>query len=122
MKTMKDTQHENPLNHDGCPKRVRLFVKEPPSSGSERRLVRVPWSADEDEAIRITYAYANGAFPSYRSQAAGLNRKFHDGKPVRSAASVRNREGKILSGSANAGGMARELAAQDSESTTEIDG
>ena len=38
-----------------------------------QRLVRVPWSADEDEDIRLTYAYANGAFPSYRSQASDLS-------------------------------------------------
>lgn len=37
---MKATQHENHLNRAGRPKRVRLFAKEPPSSGSERRLVR----------------------------------------------------------------------------------
>jgi len=37
MKPMKATQHETPLNHAGCPKRVRLFAKEPPLSGSERR-------------------------------------------------------------------------------------
>lgn len=65
------------------------------------RLVRVPWSADEDESIKLDYAYANGAFNSYRVQAAELNRKFHGGKSVRSAAAVRNREGKLLSGSAN---------------------
>ena len=65
------------------------------------RLVRVPWSADEDESIELDYAYANGGFNTYRSQADGLNRKFHDGNPVRSAAAVRRREGKLLSGSAN---------------------
>jgi len=66
----------------------------PSSSGISS--LRVPWSADEDEDIKITYAYANGGFPSYRSQAAELNRKFHGGKSVRSAAGVRRREGKIL--------------------------
>lgn len=101
MKTMKAIQHENPLNHAGRPKRVRLFANEPRSSGSERRLVRVPWSADEDESIKLDYAYANGAFPSYHSQADELNRRFHGGKPVRSASAVRRREGRLLSGSAN---------------------
>jgi hypothetical protein len=76
-------------------------AKETPSSGSERRLVRVPWSADEDEKIKLDYAYANGEFNSHRSQAEDLNRKFHGGKPVRSASAVRHREGKLLSGSAN---------------------
>jgi len=66
------------------------------------RLVRVPWSAEEDESIELDYAYANGAFNSYRFQAAELNRKFHYGEPVRSAAAVRRRESKLLSGSANA--------------------
>lgn len=68
---------------------------------SVQRLVRVPWSAEEDESIKLDYAMANGAFNSYRSQADGLNREFHGGKPVRSAASVRWRERKLLSGSAN---------------------
>lgn len=72
-----------------------------PSGGSDHRLVRVPWSADEDEDIRITYAYANGGFPSFRIQADELNRKYHGGKPVRTSSSVRNREAVLLSGSAN---------------------
>lgn len=36
---MKATNHSETLKKDGTPKRVRLFTKEPPSSGSERRLV-----------------------------------------------------------------------------------
>ena len=70
----------------------------PLAAVDQPRLVRVPWSAEEDESISRDYANANGAFPSYGSQAAGLNRKFHDGKPVRSPSAVRRREGKLLSG------------------------
>lgn len=65
------------------------------------RLVRPSWSAEEDDSIRLTYAHANGGFPSYGKQADEINRLFHGGKPVRSAQAVRRREIALLTGKAN---------------------
>jgi len=62
------------------------------------RMKRVPFSEVEDDSIRSTYAHANGGFPTYASQAEDLNRRFHEGRKVRSANSVRRRECKLLIG------------------------
>lgn len=67
-----------------------------PHSGSLPRRGRVPWSVEEDESIKQTYAMANGGFPTYAQQATQINRAFHGGKPIRSASAVRRREGKLL--------------------------
>lgn len=90
--------------------------KQPASPRRQRRLVRVPWSRDEDETILLFYAYANGAVVSFREQANHLNRKFHGGQPVRTISAVRRRETKLLSGNANANVDLPDTAAQDSTS------
>lgn len=65
------------------------------------RIVRLSWSAEEDDSIRLTYAHANGGFPTYGKQADQINRRFHGGKPVRSAQAIRRRETVLLTGKAN---------------------
>ena len=57
---------------------------------------RISWSPEEDDDIRQSYAAANGAFPTYRQQARDLNRRHHQGKPIRTASSVRRREAVLL--------------------------
>ena len=61
---------------------------------------RTEWTTEEDEQILLDYAYANGGFISYRQQAEFINAKFHSGRPVRSASSVRRREAQLLSSNA----------------------
>ena len=57
---------------------------------------RIPWTREEDESIKQTYAMANGAFPTYAQQAAWINKDLHGVNPIRSASSVRRRECKLL--------------------------
>lgn len=57
---------------------------------------RIPWTPEEDAAIGATYAQANGAFPTYAQQARDLNEEFHEGRPVRTASSVKTREGVVV--------------------------
>lgn len=54
------------------------------------------WTSQEDQYILDIYRQANGAFPTYKEQAAQINAEFHNGLPVRNAQSVRKREGKVL--------------------------
>lgn len=54
------------------------------------------WTKQEDQYILDVYNQANGAFPTYKSQAAQINTDFHSGLPIRNAQSVRRREGKLL--------------------------
>jgi hypothetical protein len=55
----------------------------------------VPWSAAEDEDLRWWYGAANGAMTSYRHMSEELNRRYHDGKPVRTISAVCRRDGHI---------------------------
>jgi len=63
-----------------------------------QRLVRLPFSSEEDADIRYCYEVANGTVLGYATQACQLNERYHGGKPVRSPSAVRRREGKILRG------------------------
>lgn len=54
------------------------------------------WTTQEDQYIFDIYNQANGAFPTYKQQAAQINASFHNGEPIRNAQQVRRREGKLL--------------------------
>jgi hypothetical protein len=84
---------------------------------SLQRLVRIPWALEEDADILRVYQHANGGFPTYAAQAQKLNREHHEGKSVRSAASVRRRECALLTGKANGQALSREGAAATNDET-----
>lgn len=58
----------------------------------------VPWLPDEDDMLRMWYGYANGAFVPYDVMADELNKRFHDGRPVRKRGAIVRREGHVLWG------------------------
>lgn len=57
---------------------------------------RIPWTREEDEWIQENYAQANGGFNPRDVEADTLNRKFHNGNPVRNSQSLARRECKVL--------------------------
>lgn len=59
------------------------------------KMKTIPWTEAEDDDLRRDYNRANGAFPTYQQQADQINKRHHGGKPVRSAASVTRRDGRV---------------------------
>lgn len=53
------------------------------------------WTADEDAHIRQWHADENGCAHTYQWMADELNKHYHGGRPVRTAAAVRRRDGYV---------------------------